>query len=214
SFVDKLKDRKDPRLFYFAEEKSDKSDVDENNPFSFYEGGDGSATIDENAQLAAQGKISRFNSAYWEDPEREPSVLFGYPELQFILAEGVVRGWIDGDAEEYYKKGIEASMEFFGIDDTSASHYLNENSIKLQGGNEIQQIIDEKQVALFFNSAYQIFLENRRTGFPILNTSGNGALNGGKIPKRWMYPNSETNNNNDHLLEALERQFGGVDDLY
>src|SRR5699024_7516536 len=64
SFVDKLKDRKDPRLFYFAEEKSDKSDVDENNPFSFYEGGDGSATIDENAQLAAQGKISRFNSAY------------------------------------------------------------------------------------------------------------------------------------------------------
>lgn len=35
-----------------------------------------------------------------------------FAELQFILAEAVVRGWISGDASEFYKKGIRASLEF------------------------------------------------------------------------------------------------------
>ena len=33
-------------------------------------------------------------------------------EQNFILAEAALRGWINGSAEEYYKKGIRASMEF------------------------------------------------------------------------------------------------------
>ena len=35
-----------------------------------------------------------------------------YAEQNFILAEGAVRGWISEDASTYYKKGIEASMNF------------------------------------------------------------------------------------------------------
>lgn len=213
-FVDRLKTNKDPRLFRFAEEKNDLSNVDKNDPFSFYEGADGSATVSTNADLAAEGKISRFNPHYWEDPEIDPSVFLSYAELKFILSEAIVREWIDGDPEELYFEGIEASMEFFGIDEADASDYLSNSSIKLQPGKEIEQIMNEKHTALFFNTEYQIFLDNRRTGYPEFNTSGDGALHDGKIPKRWMYPNSEINNNNDHMVEALERQFGGEDNLY
>lgn len=40
----------------------------------------------------------------------------GYAELQFILAEAAVRGWIGGNANAYYTKGISASMDFYKIE--------------------------------------------------------------------------------------------------
>ena len=33
-----------------------------------------------------------------------------------------------------------------------------------------------------------------------------------QLPKRWMYPQEEYDENGDNLKIALERQFGGKDD--
>ena len=34
-----------------------------------------------------------------------------------------------------------------------------------------------------------------------------------RLPMRWMYPKSESDYNLEHQNEALERQFGGMDDV-
>jgi hypothetical protein len=44
----------------------------------------------------------------------------------------------------------------------------------------------------------------------------NTSLNENKkdaIPMRWLYPSSETNYNRENLIEALNRQFDGYDEI-
>lgn len=53
------------------------------------------------------------NNRYVELVDAEPVSLFSYAELQFILAEAAVRGWITGTpAQEYYAAGIMDAMRF------------------------------------------------------------------------------------------------------
>ena len=56
-------------------------------------------------------------------------MLMGYAELQQILAEAVVRGWISGNAQTYYEKGIRASFSFYETHAKDYADYLNENAV-------------------------------------------------------------------------------------
>jgi len=197
TFVDLLQDLKDPRLFVFGE--TTKAAALPANDFSGYDGLTGSAALAYNTGKKGLGKASQINRRYAYDPTNEPGVLMGYAEVQFLLAEAAVRGWISGNANDYYKKGIEASLNWSNFNTTYSSGdiqtYLNQPVIALQTGNEISQIITQKYISMFMNTGWQPFYEQRRTGFPAFETAGSGILNGGKIPKRWMYPIKEYNNN-------------------
>jgi hypothetical protein len=50
-------------------------------------------------------------------------------------------------------------------------------------------------------------------GVPAFDVSGSGVLNGGRIPKRWMYPSDEYTNNGVNVAAAVQSQYGGVDDI-
>ncbi|NIF06902.1 SusD/RagB family nutrient-binding outer membrane lipoprotein [Chryseobacterium sp. Tr-659] len=213
SFVDKLRTTKDPRLFKMAEKKTSTVGTDPSDPFSYYDGLYGSGDLGENSTKASNGLASRINPRYFNDPINEPTLLMGYAELQFILAEAAVRGWIGGSANAYYLKAINASMNFYKISTADANNYLAQSAINLQPGKEIEQIMDQKHTALFFNTGWRIFYDQRRTGFPKFNTNGQGILNNGKIPKRWMYPSSEINNNNTNLTNAINKQYPSGDDI-
>ncbi|PWN69444.1 SusD/RagB family nutrient-binding outer membrane lipoprotein [Chryseobacterium phosphatilyticum] len=213
SFVDKLKNTKDPRLFIMAEKKTSTVGTDPSDPFSYYDGLYGSGDLGENSTKASNGLASRINPRYFNDPINEPGVLMGYTELQFVLAEAIVRGWIGGNANAYYLKAINASMNFYKVNTTDINTYLAQSTINLEPGKEIEQIMDQKHIALFFNTGWRAFYEQRRTGFPKFNTDGKGSLNNGKIPKRWMYPSSEINNNNNNLTQAINKQYPGGDDI-
>ncbi|MAG88548.1 MAG: hypothetical protein CMB97_14525 [Flavobacteriaceae bacterium] len=91
--------------------------------------------------------------------------------------------------------------------------YFDNDRIDLDAGNEIQKILEQKYISMFMNTGWQIFFEQRRTGFPEFNTDGAGILNNGRIPKRWMYPMDEATNNAEHLEEAINRQFSEGDDI-
>jgi hypothetical protein len=215
SFVDILQGLKDPRLFVFGQ-PTPNSALPANN-VQAYDGLVGSAPLDYNTAKRGQGNASQINKRYAYDPINEPSVLMGYAELQFILAEGVVRGWISGDADALYKKGISASLHFsnFGstYSDADIQAYLGQPVLSLQPGTEIAQIITQKYISLFMNTGWLPFFEQRRTGFPVFETSGAGILNGGKIPKRWMYPSDEFNNNAINVQNAIKSQYPGGDDI-
>lgn len=72
----------------------------------------------------------------------------GYAELQFILAEAAVRGWIGGNANAYYTKGISASMDFYKIGSADAAAYLAQSTIALKPNSEIEQIMD-RSISLY-----------------------------------------------------------------
>ncbi|WP_345989288.1 SusD/RagB family nutrient-binding outer membrane lipoprotein [Chryseobacterium sp. Chry.R1] len=213
SFVDKLRTSKDPRLFKMAEKKTSTVGTSPSDPFSFYDGLYGSGDLGQNSTKASNGLASRINPRYFNDPINEPSLLMGYAELQFVLAEAAVRGWINANANTYYLNAINASMTFYKISPTDVAAYLAQPIINLQPGKEIEQIMDQKHTALFFNTGWQIFYDQRRTGFPHFNTDGPGILNNGKIPKRWMYPSSEINNNNTNLNNAITKQYPAGDNI-
>jgi hypothetical protein len=63
------------------------------------------------------------------------------------------------------------------------------------------------------NTGWQPFFEQRRTGFPVFETVGAGILNGGKIPKRWMYPTDEYNNNRVNVENAVKSQYSEGDNI-
>jgi len=138
SFVDRLQEPEDPRLFAFAEVKPAASGE---NPLDFgsYGGLYGSGDLNQNTSEAVAGEASRIAPRYFTDPENEPSLLMSYSELEFILAEASVRSWIDSDADSHYKKGIMASMEFYNISEVQA--YLDNPAIQLDTSNAIEMIV-------------------------------------------------------------------------
>lgn len=213
TFVSRLKTLKDPRLFVMAEKMTNAASANPSDPFSYYDGIYGSGEPGANSQKASAGLASRVAARYYKDPVNEPGVMMSYSELQFILAEAAHRGWIKGSAQDFYEKGIRASMKFYKISDTEAAAYTSQPSVKLSSGNEISQIISQKHIAMFMNTGWQPFFEQRRTGYPVFNTDGGGALNNGKIPKRWMYPDSERQYNTANVNAAVAAQFPEGDNI-
>ena len=97
----------------------------------------------------------------------------------------------------------------------SVTDYLNQPQVIYAGNTEtgLKQIITQKYLAFFQNSGQEAYFNYRRTGYPVFDV-GPGTGNGGKIPKRWLYPVSEVTNNTVNYKAALQRQFGAeVDDL-
>src|SRR5262249_47856709 len=69
---------------------------------------------------ANAGQYSLINrKRYYETYTAEPSIILGFPEEMFNIAEGINRGWAAsgplGSAEEYYKAGILASWASYNI---------------------------------------------------------------------------------------------------
>jgi hypothetical protein len=212
TFVDLLKGLKDPRLFRLADKAPKYAALPEKD-FNAYGGVRGSATINENSTRVASGEASKIDERYYHDPVNEASIALGYAELQFILAEAAFRGWIGGSADEYYKKGIQASLEFYKIAQVDIEDYKKQAAVQLSAGHELEAIITQKYIAFFMNSGWQAFYEQRRTGIPEFDVSGGGVLNDQRIPLRWMYPENEFDLNREHVTEAISRQYPGGDNI-
>ena len=178
---------------------------------------------------------------YYNTYTAENTFIVGYPEMCFNLAEGINRGWASGDAEEWYKKGIQASQGFYGIKEGantffylkaggrvteggdyigyivnfSWNDYYNQTPVKYAGNDAtgLQQILKQKYLAFFQHSGFEAYYNYRRTGTPAFAQNGPGTGNSGKIPKRFQYPGTERSTNGTNLTEALQRQFAGNDDI-
>lgn len=178
--------------------------------------------------------INRYR--YYRTNTGEDFIIVGYSEMCFNIAEAINRGWVTGDAEDWYKKGMQASISFYGITDgINTGHYLpigkslgewvtapfnfdfttyyNQATVKYEAGAAgLNKILLQKYLAFFQNSGWEAYYNFRRTGFPAFST-GVGIGNNGKIPKRWTYPSSEQQRNASNLQATLQSQFGGTNDI-
>lgn len=221
TFVDRMSERKDPRLFLFALPTNEAANAGKAvTDFTAYAGGDPTVPYGENKNLVGAGKISQINSRYRTIPTGEPTMLMGYAELQQILAEAVVREWISGNALSYYEEGIKASFDFYHSYSGSYSQYVTSSDAEkyIQGDNvkmldtmsdekKIELIIFQKYCVSFFQGGWSPFFENLRTGYPAF-----AHLAENSIPYRWMYPDSENKYNADHVEAAVASQFGANND--
>lgn len=178
---------------------------------------------------------------YYNTYTAENGILIGYPEMCFNIAEAINRGWISGDAEDWYKKGIQSSLAFYGIKEgvndfyylkaggkvTESGDYINykvtfqfndyynQPSVKYAGNTAagLEQVLKQKYLAFFMHSGYEAYYNYRRTAVPSFAKGGPGTGNSGLIPKRFQYPGTERTTNGQNLNQALQRQYNGNDDI-
>ncbi len=207
-FVDTLKAKSDPRLFSFAAPVTGQPA----NVFSSYVGVNEGLSVGD--QQTASGSASRLNTRYLTNQTNEPYIFLSYAEQEFLIAEAISRNWVTGAgaAGEYYNNGITASMAFYGITGSAVTNYLAQPGVAFDPNNAITMIITQKQIAFFLNSGWEPFYEQRRTGIPVMDV-GPGTLNGGLVPKRWLYPQNEYTINATNVNAALQSQYGGTDDI-
>lgn len=244
TYLGLLTQLKDPRTFITAEPSRYQVDTlhKSDTSFSAFVGADPGLDLGMMYSQAGAGRYSFLNRKYFFSTfTGEKSIQIGYAELQFNIAEAINRGWINGDAESFYIKGIQSSIQSYGIplegtftaffyrpgstDVTNVANYdafsipfswasyYAQPSIKYAGNVEgLTQILQQEYLALFRHSGLLSYFNYRRTGVPTF-TTGPGTGNGGRIALRFQYAGSERSANTDNYNAALQSQYGGNDDI-
>ena len=136
-----------------------------------------------------------------------------YSETCFLKAEAVLRGWISGDAEAFWKEGIKASMDEVGymiqtsggtakITTADANAYIAALPSFGSGENALRSVMIQKWIAMFPNSA-EAWADQRRTGYPDYFSGvltyptihPSSLVKDGNIVQRIPYPDNEYNTN-------------------
>jgi hypothetical protein len=169
-FVDSLKLRNDPRTSVYA--------MRVKLPLTSYQEGDHNPANqrgrDQFAQTVPRDSASVANIKTFGRYDA-PFIHLSYAQVQFQLAELVIRNMITGDAKAYYEKGVRAAMSelsVFGADGwnpggviTTAQQdaYLAANPY--DPANALKQINTQYWIETFPNS-YEAWANMRRSGYP------------------------------------------------
>ncbi|WP_160711630.1 SusD/RagB family nutrient-binding outer membrane lipoprotein [Chitinophaga solisilvae] len=232
TLINPLKTLQDRRLFYYAKPSPVRLAAGKlPSDWEAYVGAEPSLPFPDLQTIRVDKDYADINNRYVNLVNAEPVSVFSYQELQFILAEAALRGWINtAPAQTYFAAGITSAMKFTAaftpdaadyhhnmkIDDAYIQSYVTANTLTGSTENQLSQIILQKYLAGFLQgSKYVAWYEQRRTGYPafVLNSGSNLNVPGTKFPVRWMYPGDELSYNNENLVEAIKRQYGASDDV-
>ena len=211
--------------------------------FSSFQGGDPGAAMATLSSENGGGVLSVINRwRYYSTYTGEPSIIIGYPEMCFNIAEAINRGWLSsgplGNAEAYYTAGIQASMAAYSVplNGTMAVYSLPQG-ISISGPYVISSV--NVSYASYYSQSTVQYHGNDSTGLTqILQqryialflhsglepyftwrrtgvpvfTSGAGTGNSGRIALRYQYLSADKSSNAANYQAAIV-QYGGVDDI-
>ena len=167
-----------------------------------------------------------------------PYEIMTYHEVCFLLAEAAQRGWnAGGTAQQWYEKGITASMKWNNIPDATIAAYIlsvNENTYgttvkwgfnsgKSFNGvtvdDPMSKIITQKYIAIFPDGGWEAWADHRRLHLPVLipfaapDPTAITATNGGpgNFMKRITWPAIEAINNKIFYNQAVAQQGPDVE---
>jgi len=192
----------DPRIavLYKPTQKSQNAGIPE---FKGLVNGQSRETI--SSQGTDLNDISLFGPIFRESPDVIKAQFMQVSELYFALAEAVQRGYIQGDVDVYYEKGIRASFEYYGV--MVPEDYYDRLPIKLENtSSDLQKILTQKWLSLL-SIGHEAWFNTRRTGIPALRP-GPDNLNNGQYPVRYLYPESEQATNSVNY-QAASNRIGG-----
>lgn len=145
-----------------------------------------------------------------------PEFHITYAQVQLLLAEAAVRGWVSGEAADYYAKGIRANLEQMSLYDPTAT--IKEDAIlaylkahPFETAKALEQINTQYWVATFLDGN-ECWANFRRSGFPALKKNPYpGSEIKEEFIRRMPYPDSEIVVNLQNVNDANARQ--GPNDL-
>lgn len=154
---------------------------------------------------------------YYSAPDA-PLIWMNYAEVKFIEAEANAILGSSGPAQDAYEDGIRASLDqldvtsLSGIDQAFVDDFVSEQMTDYNNAsNKVREIIEEKYIANFLG--LEPFNDWRRTGYPELMPvpSDVAETEGGVIPLRFPYPESEFNNNANEVPTDLGQGVNALD---
>ena len=141
-------------------------------------------------------------------------IIMSYAEVEFLIAEAIAKGWLSGDLESHYKKGIQASHEYYQVNYTPFGWTDFENFYQNSGVGYTStiDIWKQKWLSLYF-SALDPYYEVRRwyveaggwDALPFLNPPIGNNSNNYELPMRFLYPGQEQSLNAENYNEANSR---------
>ncbi len=137
--------------------------------------------------------------------------LISLEELQFMEAELELMAGDDAAAKAALLKAVTTNMAQVGVDGTDYIAALDAAYDAASDKHEV--IMNEAYTAYYGQAFHQTWANYRRTGYPNLTPSPNGNIGlnpGGGIPKRYIYPISESETNASNLQAAVDRQGGAL----
>lgn len=180
TIVDLMNDLNDPRRASYFKALADGT----------YKGGQYGFTSQYSAHSTISTKVSATTL---------PGDFLDAAEVNFLLAEAVERGFISGNAEEFYNNAIRASFEYWGAD--GADDYLAQNGVSYAtAGSTWQEKIGIQKWVALYNRGYDGWTDWRRLDFPELKKPD--APNVPEIPKRLIYPIIENTLNATNTKDA------------
>lgn len=185
--------------------------------------------LDESIYL---GGASNPHASYLTDMYAEnsndlvQSVFMNSAEVDFTLAEASVRGWITGDAYDYYKSGIEKSFDQYAIADGDPSsvydatnnalvefdesaYLANTKMIFDNAADKLEPILNQKWIALWMMP--DSWFDWRRTGLPDLNSNIISGTKGQNTAVRFWYDDPY---NEENMLDAISKLQPATNDQW
>lgn len=186
TFYDILNVRNDPRIDAFLWK------VD-----GTYKPAPSGASIQTQGGIYSQSQLSTSYNISWD----APTPLMSYHELKFIEAEAQFR---TGNASwtATLRDAISAAFDYHGV--AGANAYFTANvQPRLTAGNELNEIMTQKYIAMFEAEAIEAYNDYRRTGIPTMRNPHN-AIEG--FVNRFPYALSETSSNSANVptVDALK----------
>ncbi len=130
-------------------------------------------------------------------------------EVNFIIAEAVLKGWTSENAEAHYEAGVQASLKAWGISSKYADYILNAG-VAYEG--TLEQIMEQKWIASW-TAAAEAWFDYRRTGYPALLPGT--IVKRDALPLRFYYSVDEMDynpENSDAAIELLESTAFSAED--
>lgn len=138
-------------------------------------------------------------------------------ESYFLQAEAALKGYIDGDAQEFYQNGIAASFEYLETEElrdtdndpstdpvlveADPEDYYTQNIENVSwsaSSNKLEAIITQKWIALNGLNGFEAWIEYNRTGYPS-DLPISRLAPGDNRPVRLFYPSSERSINGSNV---------------
>ncbi|WP_339925945.1 SusD/RagB family nutrient-binding outer membrane lipoprotein [uncultured Cyclobacterium sp.] len=118
---------------------------------------------------------------------RAPSVLISHAEVEFYIAEAILKGYTAGNAAEHFEIGVQSSCKWWGVEESEIEDHLAQTEMQLSTDTEtaLKQVYSEEYVN-FYYQGYDGWINYRRVGYPELKVGSAMLID--KILQRMVYP--------------------------
>lgn len=179
----------------------------------------GGASVSEMREERDEAGSLNYNVLIRDDA---PYWLFDYSEVQFILAEAALKGYITGGenaARTYYENAVKASCQKWGelnryssntyeITTARLNAFLNGNLAGWDNNEDKMRLIAEQKFISLLWIGFEAYNELRRTGYPVIPIGSGCSYNNYEFPQRLPYPTNTVGSNYANVNAALARMGG------